>query len=226
MTADSFREHLVARAARADIAIASDALEELTRYFQLLCTWNRTINLTALALEPPSDEAIDRLLVEPLTAARVIAASSQRPGLWMDLGSGGGSPAVPMRIALQTGVLTMVESKSRKAAFLRETVRALALRDVTVLNARFDEIEATACADLLTVRAVRVDEEFAELASRLLKNGGLLASFQPSSELVQLSSFEPVAVEALVPGRPSWLHRHRCVPRGTIASSTSTNRPS
>ena len=47
--------------------------------------------------------------------------------LWFDIGSGGGSPAIPLKLARPTLPLPMVESKTRKAVFLREAVRALGL---------------------------------------------------------------------------------------------------
>ena len=56
--------------------------------------WNRKINLTALT-DP--DEAIDRLLLEPLVAARYLPVPGE-PSL-MDIGSGGGSPAIPLKLA-------------------------------------------------------------------------------------------------------------------------------
>lgn len=222
MTAVPVRDRIVERAARANIAIPTANLEKLTAYFQLLSIWNRTINLTGLALEPVSDEAIDRLLVEPLAAVSVLGGSPLIPELthltWTDLGSGAGSPAIPMKIGLPDSVLTMVESKSRKVAFLREAVRTLALREAAVVNARFNEIEGSASADLVTVRAVRLDQEFATVAARLLRDGGVLAAFQPSVEPSRLSLLDISAAVPLVPDRQSWLHFYRRVPRGTIDS--------
>ena len=215
-----FQDRLTERAARANVAISSADLEKFTAYFQLLSTWNQTINLTALALEPVSDEAIDRLLVEPLAAVSAVADSSLIPQLvrlvWMDLGSGGGSPAIPMKIVLQSCALTMVESKSRKVAFLREAVRTLGLREVAVVNARFGEAEGSASTDLVTVRAVRLDHEFATVVARLLRDRGLLAAFQPSGEPARLSLLDPLASVSLISDRPSWLQMYRRVPRGTV----------
>ena len=55
----------------------------------------------------------------------------------------------------------MVESKTRKAAFLREAVRVVGLADATVVNERFESVAQTAehanAADFVTVRAVKTD---------------------------------------------------------------------
>ena len=45
----------------------------------------------------------------------------------MDVGSGGGSPAIPLKLAAPAVALTMVEVKARKSAFLREAIRQLEL---------------------------------------------------------------------------------------------------
>ena len=66
----------------------------LVTYYELLARWNRKINLTSL--EDP-DEAIDRLLLEPVIAARHLSPAVVNV---MDVGSGGGSPALPLALAL------------------------------------------------------------------------------------------------------------------------------
>ena len=80
------------------------------------------MNLTALPLDPPTDETFDRLLIEPLAASRQVRADMA--SVWFDLGSGGGRPAIPLKIARQQLRLTMIESKERKSAFLREAARS------------------------------------------------------------------------------------------------------
>lgn len=149
----------------------------LYRYFDLLRRWNKTINLTALPLDTPADDTIDRLVVEPLAIASKIP---NKPLSWLDLGSGGGSPAVPIAVARPALRLTMVESRSRKAAFLREVVRELALSNAQVENVRFealrDRTDLAGSADLITLRAVRIDDELVALLRRLLHSGGYLAA--------------------------------------------------
>jgi 16S rRNA (guanine527-N7)-methyltransferase len=156
--------------------LTAEQLALLDRYLQLLDRWNRRINLTALPLEGFPEATLDRLIVEPLGASEHVPSSAKE---WFDLGSGGGSPAVPLKIARPELRLTMVESRARKAAFLREVARSLVLRDVRVLASRFEELPtAGACeADLVTVRAIRVDAALLSAAARLLRPGGTLMLF-------------------------------------------------
>ena len=146
------------RVDRAGAAAAPELVEALRVYLDLLARWNAKINLTALALTPPTDEAIDRLLVESLIAARHVRPADR---LLLDIGSGGGSPALPLLLARPHLRGVLVEVKVRKAAFLREAIRTLELVDVEVENRRFEELFARSdlheAADIVTLRAVRAD---------------------------------------------------------------------
>jgi 16S rRNA G527 N7-methylase RsmG len=70
----------------------------------------------------------------------------------------------------------MVESKMRKAAFLREVARELSLTDVSVEAARFESLsnrdELRGAIDLVTVRAVRIDEAMVSLLDFVLSPDG------------------------------------------------------
>jgi 16S rRNA (guanine527-N7)-methyltransferase len=189
-------------------------LEPLEAYFQLLTHWNARINLTALPLDAPTDETFDRLLVEPLAAAKQI--SNAGPSVWFDLGSGGGSPAIPLKIARPALTLTMVESKERKGAFLREAIRVLGLVDTFVETARFETLAAkstvTSNVDLVTVRAVRTDDQLFESAGRMLKNGGQLLMFRPPhSPTPDPVGFERVSTVPLIDVPQSFLTVYRRV---------------
>jgi 16S rRNA (guanine527-N7)-methyltransferase len=172
VSSNEFRERLLARTAEAGLSAPIEQLEQLETYFRLLALWNAKINLTAYRLLPPSDEALDRLLIEPLVAAQHIPESVN---YWVDVGSGGGSPAIPMKIARPDINLTMIESRERKTAFLREATRVLALSDVDVVCDRFREAAArmeSGTVDLVTVRAVRRDQQLLEVIRRILSPSG------------------------------------------------------
>jgi 16S rRNA (guanine527-N7)-methyltransferase len=157
-------------------------------YFRLLAQWNVKINLTGLPLQPPTDDTFDRLFIEPLAAAALVA---NVPGIWFDLGSGGGSPALPLKLVRPALALTLVESKTRKAAFLREVIRALKLPATDVANVRFEELaDAATKADLVTVRAVRPDAALFNVSAQLLKGGGRLLLFGKPGNETHYAEFE------------------------------------
>jgi len=184
---------LVRRARRAKVTVAPDISNALEMYFTLLARWNAKINLTALSLSPPTDETFDRLFIEPLAAARVIP---NEPDVWIDLGSGGGSPAIPLKVARSKLKLTMVESKVRKAAFLREAIRTMDLPYAAVENARMETLGAhstwRSSASLVTVRAVKAEPKLFALAAELLVPNGRLLLFRPTNVPPTARGFEHV----------------------------------
>ena len=199
MAARDFKTRLTRRAAKAGIALPDDLLAGLTAYYELLSRWNRKINLTSL--EDP-DEAIDRLLLEPVIAARHIPEGTST---LMDVGSGGGSPALPLALAAGKNVrLTMVEVKARKSAFLREAVRTLGLAEGRVENSRYEELlarpELHEHFDAMSLRAVRVESKILNSLQAFLKPGGLLLLFRgPSGPEIPEVVIPPLQWETTVP---------------------------
>lgn len=172
-----FHERLQREAGRVGIALDASQLEGLERYFDLLLRWNRKINLTGLPLDGLPDRALVRIFTEPFQAARVV---EDLPLRWFDLGSGGGSPAIPLKVLRPRLRLTLVESRLKKAAFLREVIRSLDLTTADVLPVRIDELETIGNrdhVDLLTTRGVRVDEGLLNIAAALLRARGRLLLF-------------------------------------------------
>jgi 16S rRNA (guanine527-N7)-methyltransferase len=183
-----FQSRLLERGVAAGLRLGGPALSLLETYYHLLTHWNKRINLTSLRLEPMSDEGFDRLLIEPLAAAKYVTDS---PLNWVDLGSGGGSPAFPLKIARPSAKLRLIETRSRKAAFLREVARELDFPDVEVMNERFEESskrpEFSEIADLVTVRAVRVDTSLADATQRVLRFHGRLMLFTSRRQATNLT---------------------------------------
>lgn len=163
------------------MSVSAELTSRLEIYFRLLATWNEKINLSGLDLQDPSPAALDRLLIEPLVAAKHVQAGSRR---WIDIGSGGGSPAIPMSLALPDMALLMVESKIRKSVFLREAIRGLGLQGADVATARFEELLARPdlheAHDLLTIRAVRIEGRVLMNVQAFVRPGGQLFLFRGS----------------------------------------------
>lgn len=196
---------LSARAAYSGIEIPDPLSARLVVYYQLLTHWNRKINLTSLS-DP--DEAVDRLLLEPVAAA----ARLPRGVDLIDLGSGGGSPGVPLALSLETHRLVMVESRVRKAAFLREVLRELGLAG-SVEAARFEDVASrppfAGAFGLASIRAVRVDEPALAAVTAFLRPEGKAALFRsldaPDSPTGLPPSLQWISTTELIPASRSSL---------------------
>ena len=170
-------------------------LAPLSAYLELLLRWNARINLTSVRGE---ETIVIRHVGESLfTAARLLPPAS--PLSLADLGSGAGFPGLPMKIFAPQIRLTLIESRQKKASFLREVVRTLNLKDVEVLSTRAEQL-ATAY-DLVTLRAVERYKDVLPVAARLVLPSGRLALLIGASQQADaerlLSSFswaEPIPV--------------------------------
>jgi 16S rRNA (guanine527-N7)-methyltransferase len=201
VSVEELRRRLIDRSVPLNVTLATPQVDQLQIYFELLVRWNRRINLTALPLEPLGDETLDRLFIEPLLAARHVQAS---PLTWFDLGSGGGSPAVPLRVLRPEARLTMVEARAKKAAFLREVARELNLANVNVVNLRLEDWSPILhSAQLVTTRALRIDVELLSLARRFMSTDGQLFLFGTAPASVLTDMFQEARRVELVPGLSS-----------------------
>jgi len=218
------RTRLSRRAAKANLFLSQELSDRLIAYFELLSRWNQKINLTAL--DDP-DAAIDRLLLEPVIAARHLPDPGPgRPVRLMDIGSGGGSPAIPMLLATPGMYLTMVEVKARKSAFLREAVRHLELIEARVETSRYEELlsrpELHEAFDVVAVRAVRIEARVLTTLQAFLVPGGTLMLFRgPSGPAEPAMVVPPLRWTRTVPLLESLQSRltlliKQSVPRGTL----------
>jgi len=110
------------------LAVSADVRERLERYLRALLLRNATMNLTgAQTAEALADHVQDSLALADFVRSPLV-----------DIGSGGGFPAIPLAIGLGCRV-TLVESVAKKATFLREVVTDLDL-PVEVVCARAEEL--------------------------------------------------------------------------------------
>ncbi len=122
-------------------AVSRETGERLEVYASLIASWQKTINLVA---PNTIDDVWHRHFAD---SAQLVACAPEGPLGWLDLGSGGGFPGlvVGCMLAERPGSrLTLIESDSRKSAFLREIVRQTALSAILPVDIITDRIENTA----------------------------------------------------------------------------------
>jgi len=113
----------------------------------------------------------------------------------LDIGSGAGFPALPLKIWTPHIHLTLIESNHKKAAFLREVARALTLTNINVITDRTETLLARSDfprADVVTLRAV---EHFATIlpqAAAFLAPGGCLALLIGTAQIPHLAGLKSV----------------------------------
>jgi len=138
-------------------------------YLDRLLKWNSRINLTSVR-QP--EEIVTRHFGESLFAAMQLFPGPI-PESVIDVGSGAGFPGIPIKIWNQAAVATLIESNQKKAVFLREAVRTLNLRDVSIATSRAESMDAK--SGIVTLRAVENFTRILPTARKLLRDHGRLA---------------------------------------------------
>jgi 16S rRNA (guanine527-N7)-methyltransferase len=160
--------------------LAPAQVDQLLAYLELLLKWNAKTNLTAIR-EP--EEIVRRHFGESLALAEMV---DEIAGLEQaaDLGSGAGFPGLPIAIYCMEIHVTLIESQSKKATFLKEVARALNLNNVSVVNQRAEEVSLK--FDLITMRAVERFTQALMVGANMLQPGGYYALLVSGEQLPQI----------------------------------------
>jgi 16S rRNA (guanine527-N7)-methyltransferase len=215
MLTEAERKRLRAGADSVGVSLSPLAEERIATHLRLLREWGERTNLVARGDE---GVLIERHVVDSLAAVPLLRASLGERIRIADLGSGAGFPGIPLAIALEQSHVTLVESRRRRASFLRAAARQLGL----ALEVAHQDVAAFAAQnagafDGVVSRAAFSREDLLRHAALLLREGGIVVSFKgvPSSETPSEraiagtepgSHFSPLPPESYrLPGRSSSL---------------------
>lgn len=140
----------------------------LASYADSLLKWNARINLTAA-------HGVDQLIAEHFPDAFALARKLEHPARVIDVGSGGGLPAIPLALLRPNLSVVLVEPIAKKAAFLRTALRELDLgarTSVRIARAETIARETPRAFDVAISRATLAPDKWLALAARLVRPGG------------------------------------------------------
>jgi 16S rRNA (guanine527-N7)-methyltransferase len=152
------------------LGVSEDALPRLGLYLAHLLAMNELMNLTAI--KDPA-QAWRKHIYDSLTLLPLLPASDSL----IDVGSGGGLPALPVAIARPQMRVTMVESTRKKADFLRTVAEQVSAANVRVEASRAEELAKSAHASaygIVTARAVARLSQLVEWTAPFARRGGTL----------------------------------------------------
>ncbi len=175
------RELLTRGAEELGITLTIEQANSFFIYLAELRKWNRRINLTAIRGETETiiKHVLDSLSYEkgfvPATGVKLL-----------DMGSGAGFPAIPIKIAYPGVAVTLVESVKKKASFLRHVVRTLSLSGAQVIDERIEELPASyrGSFDVVTARAFAEMKIALSSGAPFLRPGGLMVLSRGPEETI------------------------------------------
>ncbi len=155
------------------LKISNPQLNLFRIYLDELWDWNLRMNLTGLSSRK---EMVVELFLDSLIPAPFIPAK----GKMLDVGSGAGFPAIPLKIHIPNLKMTLIEANSKKVSFLRHVIRSLNLNEIEVINKRIEQDKGLLKDmefPLITARALAGLGQMLSWCAPYLCQGGLLVSF-------------------------------------------------
>ena len=169
------------------IDISDKQMDLFERFYKILMEWNKKINLISRKEENILERHfLDSILFLPEIERLAISSQQSAISNFLDIGSGGGFPAVPVAIMKPSWQFTFCESIKKKANFLEHLIKELGFQNVEVSNARVGAIGKGGFEtrpnknkyDFITARAVAKLDELIKYSLPLLKKDGHLLAYK------------------------------------------------
>ena len=186
------------------LELSQASCERLLDYAALLRRWNQVHNLTTI---DDTSKMLTHHLLDSLSIAPFVSGDR-----CLDIGSGAGLPGMVMALAQPQQQWTLVESRAKKASFLREAKAQCNAKNVTVIAARVEDYRPPTNFDTLASRAVSTVADLISMTGHLHHPSLRLISMKgiyPEDELSALTPRQRERTEVFpvaVPGLDA--HRH------------------
>jgi 16S rRNA (guanine527-N7)-methyltransferase len=197
MVTPQHAEELSRGAQQLGVDLSDSQHSQLLAYLALLIKWNKAYNLTAVR-DP--DEMVSRHLLDSLSVVPFIAGDR-----WLDVGSGGGMPGIPLAILFPEMKVTVLDSNGKKTRFLTQVKLELKLDNLEVIHSRVEAFQPELPFTGIVSRAFSSLEDFTEWTRHLGDTDTrwlAMKGLHPADELVALpTDFHLDSAQALtVPG--------------------------
>ncbi|EMD98153.1 MULTISPECIES: 16S rRNA (guanine(527)-N(7))-methyltransferase RsmG [Stutzerimonas stutzeri subgroup] len=183
LVSESHAAELVRGAQALGVELSEGQQQQLLAYLALLIKWNKAYNLTAVR-DP--DEMVSRHLLDSLSVVPFVAGAGRT---WLDVGSGGGMPGVPLAIMFPDRGFTLLDSNGKKTRFLTQVKLELKLANLEVVHSRVEQFQPAEAFEGITSRAFSSLEDFANWTRHLGNTETrwlAMKGVQPDDELQRL----------------------------------------
>lgn len=178
MEIQDFADKIREQSKELQIMFNDKQISQLYEFMQLLIEVNKQINLTAI-IEP--NEIIQKHFIDSLTIAKYIDMNKKV----IDVGTGAGFPAVPLKILNSSLEITLLDSLNKRISFLNQVIQVAQLKGINTIHGRVEDIandkEYREQFDIATSRAVASLNVLLEYLLPLVKIGGVCICMKGSN---------------------------------------------
>jgi len=175
----NFLDNFLPGAHKLGFSFSEEVLEKFCLYYDELCHWDRSINLTGLRTDK---ERTVLLFVDSL--AGYLALSDKPDALIVDVGTGGGFPGIPLKLALPALNVLLMEPRANKTAFLHNIIGKLELTRISVIQSRLEDFRLMVSdeekCDVALCKGVNI-EHIVPFIDHILKKNGKLVVFRSTN---------------------------------------------
>lgn len=170
---DSFERKL----ALLDLTLTDCMKEQFSAYYDLLCEWNKVMNLTAIVA---FDEVVEKHFLDSVALGTYLKLESK----WklIDIGTGAGFPGIPLKIMFPQLDVLLADSLHKRIRFLNEVIGKLQLTDICAVHCRAEDLahknEYREQFDLCVSRAVANLASLSEYCLPFIKTGGSFVAYK------------------------------------------------
>lgn len=185
-----------------------EQIDKIDRFAEMLFKWNKTYNLTAIRSK---DDVLTHHILDSLAVVPLFKQQLKDGAKILDVGSGGGLPAIPLAIMCPCYDISMVDTVGKKTAFLTQCCVSLRLNNARAIHARVERLEGEQF-DIITSRAFASLKLFSDLTKHLFADGGYwLALKGPgvSNEVLELG--DEVEILDVFEVKVPFLDENRCL---------------
>lgn len=179
-----------------NIVLSEKQLYQFIQYYELLVEWNQVMNLTAIT---DFDEVLKKHFIDSLSLVKACDPGNGQNGIdtdisLIDIGTGAGFPAVPLKIAFPNLKVTLMDSLNKRIDFLNEVIAVLELDGIETIHGRAEDYARPGLLrekyDLCVSRAVANLSTLSEYCLPYVKVGGKFISYKSEKIIDEIKDAE------------------------------------
>lgn len=160
-----------------NVKVSDEQLKKFEKYYELLIFYNEKFNITNIT---EKQEVFVKHFIDSVLGVDKICGKTL-----IDVGSGGGFPAIPLKIMKEDLSVTMLEATGKKCTFLNAVISELGLKDIRVINGRAEDLAKDnnyrESFDVCTARAVARLNTLCEYCMPFVKVNGSFVAYKANA---------------------------------------------